>query len=173
MGTLSTKKKHNHCAYTLIIIQKFLCMSVKIFLMTKVLKCIFWGCIFDVRLWFEMYFLREQFWCAPMFLKCIFSGSNFEEHLCSEMHFLREQFWCAPMFLKCIFSGSNFEEHLCSEMHFLREQLFWSLWLLISVAAALCFHGCWLVWLLLYIFYQSFHHKYNFCSIDMWVEAYA
>ena len=83
-------------------------MSVKIFLMIKVLKCIFWGCIFDVRLWFEMYFLREQFWCAPMFLKCIFSGSNFEEHLCSEMHFLR-------------------------------EQLFWRLWLLISVAAALCF----------------------------------
>ena len=32
-----------------------------------------------------------------------------------------------------------FEEHLCSEMYFLREQLFESLWLLISVAAALCF----------------------------------
>ena len=32
-----------------------------------------------------------------------------------------------------------FEEHLCSEMYFLREQLFDSLWLLISVAAALCF----------------------------------
>ena len=30
-------------------------------------------------------------------------------------------------------------------MYFLREQLFWSLWLLISVAAALCFHGCWLI----------------------------
>ena len=44
--------------------------------------------------------------------------------------------------LKFSFWGSNFEEHLCSEMHFLREQLFWRLWLLISVAAALCFHGC-------------------------------
>ena len=32
--------------------------------------------------------------------------------------------------------------HLCSEMCFLREQLFESLWLLISVVAALCFHGC-------------------------------
>ena len=30
-------------------------------------------------------------------------------------------------------------------MYFLREQLFWSLWLLISVAAALCFHGCSLI----------------------------
>ena len=31
-------------------------------------------------------------------------------------------------------------------MYFLREQLFWSLWLLISVAAAaLSFHGCWLI----------------------------
>ena len=29
--------------------------------------------------------------------------------------------------------------HLCSEMHFLREQLFWSLWLLISLGAALYF----------------------------------
>ena len=35
--------------------------------------------------------------------------------------------------------------HLCSEMYFLMKQLFWSLWLLISVAAALCFHGCWLI----------------------------
>ena len=39
----------------------------------------------------------------------------------------------------CIFCGSNFEEHLCSEMYFLREHLFRSLWLLISVTAALCF----------------------------------
>ena len=91
----------------------------------------------------------------------------------------------------CIFWGSNFKEHLFSEMYFLREQLFGSLWLLISVAVALCFHGCWLVWLLLYIFYQSFHHKQNIqsfnmykyksrsCSrlvafkLGMWAEAYA
>ena len=37
--------------------------------------------------------------------------------------------------------GGNFEEHLFSEMYSLMEQLFESLWLLISVAAALCFHG--------------------------------
>ena len=117
-----------------------LCISVKIFLMTKVLKCTF---------------LREYFWCAPMLwivlfegailmcirvLKCSFQGSNFNMHLYFQMYF-----W-----------GSNFEEHLCSEMHFFREHLFWSLWLLINVAAALCFHGCWLVLLLLYIFIRVF-----------------
>ena len=31
------------------------------------------------------------------------------------------------------------KKHLCSEMHFLREQLFWTLWLLINLAAALYF----------------------------------
>ena len=35
--------------------------------------------------------------------------------------------------LTSLFRDINFE------MHFLREQLCWSLWLLISVAAALCF----------------------------------
>ena len=36
-------------------------------------------------------------------------------------------------------------------MYFLREQLFWSLWLLISVAAALYFHGCWLISVVAYL----------------------
>ena len=47
-------------------------------------------------------------------------------------------------------------------MYFLREQSFSSLWLLISVAAALCLHGCWLVWLLIYLtvlFYQELNLK--------------
>ena len=40
-----------------------LCISVQIFLMTKVLKCIFWGSNFEEHLCSEMYFLKEQlFW---------------------------------------------------------------------------------------------------------------
>ena len=52
-----------------------------------------------------------------------------------------------------------FKEYLCFEMHFLREQFILNLWLLISVATTLYFHGCWIAWLLSYIFYQIFHHK--------------
>ena len=64
---------------------------------------------------FEMYFLREQFWCAPVFWNVLFEGAIL---------------MCAYV-LKFIFWGSDFEEHLCFEMHFLRQQLFWSLWLLL------------------------------------------
>ena len=81
------------------------------------------------------------------------------------MHFLRKEL----------------EVHPCSEMPFLREQLFYFLdsWLLISVAISLCFHGCFLAWLLLYVFYQSLHHKQNVLILDMIkykfkvIEAYA
>ena len=52
--------------------------------------------------------------------------------------FFEEAILKSSYFLKCIFRGSNFEEHLCFKMYFLRKQLFWSLWLLISVAAPLC-----------------------------------
>ena len=45
-------KIYNRHAYTIIIIK---------ILMVKVLECIFRGSSFDVYLYFEMYFLREQF----------------------------------------------------------------------------------------------------------------
>ena len=65
-------------------------------------------------------------------------------------------------------------------MYFLREQLFWSLWLLISVAAALYFHGCSLISLKTepekkdfqklnlktYFFIKVFTTSKNFCNID-------
>ena len=41
--------------------------------------------------------------------------------------------------LKYFFEGVILKKHLCSEMHFLREQLFWTLWLLVNLAAALYF----------------------------------
>ena len=90
---------------------------------------------------FQLQLITIMFWN-------IFWGSNLNMHLCFEMYFLREQF----------------KEYLYSEMYFLGEQ-FWktifferatyvlkcmtNLWLLISLAAALYFHGYWIVWLLI------------------------
>ena len=60
--------------------------SIKIsFYLCSFVNCFFIYAFFGVVI-FEMHFLREQFWSAPMFW-----GSNFELHRCSEMHFLREQ----------------------------------------------------------------------------------
>ena len=59
---------------------------------------------------FEMYFSREQFWCAPVFWDVFFEGL-----------ILRSTY-----IFKCIFWGSNFEEHLCFEMHFWRALMFWN-----------------------------------------------
>ena len=58
--------------YLSVQISFYLCLFVKIFL---------YLCFFGVIV-FEMHFLREQFWSAPMIW-----GSNFEVHPCSEMHF--------------------------------------------------------------------------------------
>ena len=77
-------KIYNHHAYTIIIIK---------ILMIKVLKCIFWGSNFVVYLCFEMYFLREQFWCGTKFWKCIFKGAIMK----------------STYVLKCIFWGSNYQ----------------------------------------------------------------
>ena len=62
-------------------------------------------------------------------------------YLCSSVRICFIKYIIKTLVLKCIFWGSNYSN--------------------------LLIHSCWLVWLLLYVFYQSLHHKQNFCSIDM------
>ena len=90
-------------------------------------------------------------------LKCIFWGSSFNVYQCSEIHFLREQFWSAPMFWNAFFEG---EVLICTNV---LKCIFWG-----SSYYNFLIYGCWLVWLLSYVFYQSFHRKQNFSSLDMY-----
>ena len=71
------------------------------------------------------------------FYLCLFVKVVF--YLCPSVRISFIKYILETSILKYIFWGSNFEEHFCSEIYFLREQLFWSLWLLISLAAALYF----------------------------------
>ena len=76
-----------------------------------------------ITIMFWNIFFEGAIWICTYVLKCIFRGSNLKN----------------IYILKCIIWGSNFEKQ-----YFLREQLmFWSVWTI---------YGCWLVWLLLYIF---------------------
>ena len=79
-------------------------------------------------------------------------------NLCSEMYFLREQFIHKFFFQVQILN-------LCPKMYFLREQFIQNLWLLISVAVALYFDGCWIVWLLIYIFIKVFTTSKTFAIL--------
>ena len=97
---------------------------------------------------FEMYFLRVHFWCALMVWNVFFDGTSLMCTHVFEMHFFREQFWRALMFWNAFFEGAIVLEIMAAD----------------SCGCCFVFHGCWLVWLLLFIFYHSFHHKYNFCS---------
>ena len=108
-------------------------------LKTAVLKCTFWGSNFELHLCSEMYFLREQFWSAPLFWNTFFR----EQFLSTTMFwnaFFEEAVLKCIYVLKCIFRGSNY----------------------------FLIYGCWLVWQLLYVFYQSFNHKQDFSSFDMY-----
>ena len=127
-------------------------------------------------LW-ELFYLCKSLLIVKIFLNlfifwksfCISHIVKISFYLCSSVRISIAKYILETSVLKCIYWRSNFEVCLCSEMHFLREQLFQSsnLWLLISVVAALCFHDYWLVWLLLYVFHWSLHHKQNFFSFDM------
>ena len=88
---------------------------------------------------FYFHFLEWQF------LKCIFWGSNFKVHPRSEIHFLREQFWSAPMFWNAFFEGVMLK---CTHV---LKCIFWG-----SNYFNFLIHGCWLVWLLLYVFVKVF-----------------
>ena len=70
-----------------------------------------------------------------------------------EMHFLREQFWRALMFWNVFFEGAILKST------YVLKCIFWGRDFLEFMVAALHFYGCWIVWLLIYIFCQSFHHK--------------
>ena len=56
-------------------------------------------------------------------------------------------------------------------MYFLREQLLWSLWLLISGVADLCFYSCWLVWPLLYVFMAALKQKDSIFFIKVFTTS--
>ena len=109
---------------------------------------------------FESIFICDNLWeiffCAcviiseSLFKPFLFVKISF--YLCSSVRISFIKYILKTSVLKSISWGSNFEVCSCSEIHFLRQQLFFDLWLLISMAAALCFHGCWLVWVLLYVF---------------------
>ena len=122
--------------------------------------------------------LIKPFLSAIISYLCL-SVKIFSIYLCSsfglavfETHFLREQYWSAPMFwnafferaiLKCIhvlkyiFWGSN------SKCTHVLKRIFWG-----SNYFNFMIHGCWLVWLLHYVFCQNLHHKRNFSSLDMY-----
>ena len=70
-----------------------------------------------------------------------------------EMHFLREQFWRALMFWNVFFEGAILKST------YVLKCIFWGRDFLEFMVAALHFYGCWIVWLLIYIFCQSFHRK--------------
>ena len=103
----------------------FICENLftKNILKTAVLKCTFWGSNFEVHLCSEMHFLREQFWSVPLFWNA----------------FLREQFWSTTMFWNAFFKGAILKCIHVLKRIFRRSNYF-------------LFHGCWLVWLLLYVF---------------------
>ena len=75
-------------------------------------------------------------------LKYIFWWGNFEVHPYSKKHFFEGTILMCTNVLKCIFWGRNCFNFLI--------------------------HDWWLVWLLLYVFYQSFHHKQKYPQFDMY-----
>ena len=101
-----------------------------------------------LSIYYAYIFKRVIFVFQLQLITIMFWGSNLSMHLCFEIYFLIEKF----------------KGYLYPEMYFLREQ-FWktifferatyvlkcmtNLWLLISLAAALYFHGYWIVWLLI------------------------
>ena len=100
--------------------------------------------------------LREQFECALMFWNALFEGG----------------IWGTLMFWTVLFEGAILKNtyffwgsNLSSEMY---EQFIQNLWLLISLTAALYFHGCWIVWLLIYILIKVFTASKSFYNIDMY-----
>ena len=111
---------------------------------------------------------EKYFFCAhviiseSLFKPFLFVKISF--YLCSSVRISFIKYILKTSVLKSISWGSNFEVSSCFEIHFLRQQLFFDSWLLISVAAALCFHGCWLVWVLLCFFNKVFTTS-NFFSV--------
>ena len=97
-------KIYNRCAYTQIIKKN---------LMIKVLKYIFWGSKFDVHLCFEMYFLREQFWCGPIFWNVYFEGAILK----------------STYVLKCIFWGRSYQHLQQNHIHLLIINISFYHWL--------------------------------------------
>ena len=69
-------------------------------------------------------------------LKCIFWGGNLNMHLCFEMYFLREQFRRTTIFWNVFFEGAILK----------------NIYVLKLMNNSFKISGCWLVWLLLYIF---------------------
>ena len=94
-------------------------------------------------------------------LKRIFWGDNFNVHLCCEMYYLRKQFQKALTFWNAFFEGAVLKSNYVLQYIF-EEAILKSTYLLKCIFWERNYfgvYGCWLVWLLLYIFYQSFHHK--------------
>ena len=95
-------------------------------------------------------------WMRTYVLKCIVWGRNLRT-----LMFWTVLFEGAILKNTYFFWGSN----LSSEMY---EQFIQNLWLLISLTAALYFHGCWIVWLLIYILIKVFTASKSFYNIDMY-----